>query len=221
MADKRNIFEDVSDPSEVRPKPEGGVIDAAKKGARGPIRLWLMVLFGLVVLMIVVGGLTRLTDSGLSITEWNLVTGMVPPLSQAVWDVEFTKYQALCEFMEQNFDMTLDEFKVIYWWEWGHRQLGRFIGLVWGLGFLAFYVTKRIPRGWTGRLLAVGALGGLQGAIGWWMVYSGVGECRVDVSSLRLAVHLGLAFLILGVLAWYIQLLGLSEAELLQARRGR
>jgi cytochrome c oxidase assembly protein subunit 15 len=117
--------------------------------------------------------------------------------------------------------MTLEEFKVIYWWEWGHRQLGRTIGLVWAIGFFGFLAARQIPAGWAGRLLIPGALGGVQGAIGWWMVSSGLGGEMLDVASYRLAVHLGLAFVILGLLAWYIFLLGRREADLMQARRGR
>ncbi|QYX55466.1 COX15/CtaA family protein [Roseovarius sp. SCSIO 43702] len=222
MSGKRSIFEEVgSDAPTERSTAETGVIDRGRRGARGAIRLWLYSLFALVVVMIVVGGLTRLTDSGLSITEWNLVTGTIPPLNLADWEAEFAKYQTICEFTQQNYSMTLEEFKVIYWWEWGHRQLGRFIGVVWALGFLGFAVARRIPAGWTGRLLLLGALGGAQGAIGWWMVSSGVTECRTDVSNLRLAVHLGLAFVILGVIAWYAMMLGREERDLMQARRAK
>jgi cytochrome c oxidase assembly protein subunit 15 len=221
MAGKRSIFEEVGAGQAAPAAPVGGGIDARPKGARGAIRLWLVALFLLVVVMIVVGGLTRLTDSGLSITEWNLVTGAVPPLNDAVWAAEFAKYQASPEFQLQNAGMTLEEFKVIYWWEWGHRFLGRVIGLVWALGFLWFWLRKEIPAGWTGRLLLTGALGGLQGAVGWWMVSSGLVGARVDVVSWKLATHLGLAFVILGVLCWYVLLLGRSEAELMTARRGR
>jgi len=221
MSEKRSIFEEVGEGSAPRQAPEGGVIDGGKRGARGPIRVWLMVLFAMVVAMIVVGGLTRLTDSGLSITEWRPVTGAVPPMSAEAWDVEFDKYKAIPEYQLQNVGMSLEEFKFIYWWEWGHRQLGRVIGLVWAVGFLFFWATKRIPVGWTGRLIIPGALGGVQGAIGWWMVSSGLGGEMLDVASYRLAVHLGLAFVIMGFLAWYILMLGRSEAALLQARRGR
>ena len=173
MNQKRSIFEDVSAdaPTDV-PTPTPGLIDKGTGGARNAIRAWLGVLFALVVLMVAVGGLTRLTDSGLSITEWNVVSGAVPPLSAEAWDSEFAKYQEIPEFQLQNKGMTLSEFKVIYWWEWGHRQLGRVIGLVWAIGFLFFLATKRIPTGWTGRLFFIGALGGLQGAIGWWMPMS-------------------------------------------------
>ncbi|MCB6178612.1 COX15/CtaA family protein [Rhodobacter sp. Har01] len=227
MAQKRSIFEEVSDQTPPPPKPVkagpggGGLIDSRPKGARGAIRRWLMVLFVLVAAMILVGGLTRLTDSGLSITEWKPVTGVVPPLSEADWTAEFDKYKATPEFALQNSLISIEEFKTIYWWEWGHRQLGRLIGLVWAVGFLWFLVRRSIPTGWTGRLLGVGLLGGVQGAVGWWMVRSGLTGDMVDVASYRLAIHLGLGFAILGLLATYVLLLGRSEAELMTARRGR
>lgn len=217
MTQKRSIFEDVT--AAAKPAPQGGMIDAPRRGARAAIRVWLLVLFALVVAMIAVGGLTRLTDSGLSITEWKPVTGAVPPLDAASWQAEYAKYQATPEFQLQNKAMTLDEFKVIYWWEWGHRQLGRVVGLVWALGFAGFWLSRQIPRGWTGRLIGLGALGGTQAAIGWWMVASGLTGHMVDVASYRLAVHLGLAFAILGLIAWYVLALGRSEPDLLQARR--
>jgi len=219
MADKpRSIFEEVGTTEKQVAAP--GAIDQGGAGARGAIRTWLMVLFALVALMIAVGGMTRLTDSGLSITEWKPVTGAIPPMSAEVWDSEFEKYKAIPEYQLQNTGMTLAEFKVIYWWEWGHRQLGRFIGLVWAAGFAYFYFTKKIPNGWTPRLLLLGGLGGLQGAIGWWMVSSGLSEGMLDVASYRLATHLGLAFVIFGYLTWFILRLSRREADLLQARRG-
>ena len=221
MAEKRSIFEEVGQEARTRDTPRGGVIDGARKGARGAIRRWLMVLFALVVVMIAVGGLTRLTDSGLSITEWRPVTGALPPMSEEAWQAELEKYRAIPEYQLQNKGMSLEEFKVIYWWEWGHRQLGRVIGLVWAAGFLFFLLSRKIPTGWTGRLLIPGVLGGIQGAIGWWMVSSGLTGSMLDVASYRLATHLGLAFVILGVLAWYIMLLGRSEATLMQSRRAR
>ena len=221
MAEKRSIFEEVGAGARPPGPPQGGLIDAGKRGARGAIRVWLMILFVLVVLMIAVGGLTRLTDSGLSITEWKPVTGAMPPLNATDWAAEFSRYQSSPEFQLQNRQMTLPEFRRIFWWEWGHRQLGRVIGLVWAVGFLGFWLTGRIPTGWTGRLLTVGALGGLQGVIGWWMVSSGLSGKMVDVASYRLAVHLGLAFAILGLIIWYLLSLSRSETALLQARRQR
>ncbi len=219
MNNKRSIFEEVETGKATAAGPKGGLIDSGKSSARRMVSVWLMILFALVVLMIAVGGLTRLTDSGLSITEWKPVTGAIPPTSEQVWISEFEKYQAIPEFQLQNKNMTLSEFKTIYWWEWGHRQLGRIIGLVWAVGLVFFWLTKRIPSGWTGRLLLVGGLGGLQGAVGWWMVSSGLTGRMVDVASYRLATHLGLAFGILLVLAWFAWLLRRNEKDLFQARR--
>ncbi len=163
MATKRSIFEEVGDTPRNRPPPRAA-IDRAGAGARGAIRVWLMVLFALVVVMIAVGGLTRLTDSGLSITEWGPVTGRMPPMSEAAWAAEFDKYRAIPEYQLQNKGMSLAEFKVIYWWEWGHRQLGRVIGLVWAVGLCRLSApTRKIPTGWTGRLLFLGALGRAAG----------------------------------------------------------
>src|SRR6056297_1824071 len=221
MSSKRSIFEEVGEGEARREQPKGGMIDAGRRGARGAVRVWLMILFALVVVMIAVGGLTRLTDSGLSITEWKPVTGALPPMNAAAWDAEFSLYKQIPEYQLQNRGMSLEEFKVIYWWEWGHRQLGRVIGLVWLVGFLGFLVARKIPPGWSGRLLLLGALGGAQGAIGWWMVSSGLRGEMLDVASYRLAVHLGLAFVILGLIAWYAMALGREERELMQARRGK
>ncbi|MEH6738897.1 MAG: heme A synthase [Sulfitobacter sp.] len=222
MATNRKLFEEVGADT-AKPVATKGVIDAGRGGARGAIRIWLMVLFALVFLMILVGGATRLTDSGLSITEWRPFTGAMPPLNAADWESEFAKYQEIDEFRLQNSWMTLGDFKLIYWWEWGHRQLGRVIGLVWGLGFFWFLLRRQIPTGWTPRLLLLGGLGGLQGAIGWWMVSSGVttGTATTDVHSERLATHLGLAFVIMGFITWYALSLGRPERDLMQARRAK
>ncbi len=218
MATKpRSIFEEVNTTQKQTATPGG--IDKGGEGARGAIRGWLMVLFALVAIMIAVGGLTRLTDSGLSITEWQPVSGALPPMTAEAWDVEFEKYRAIPEYQLQNKGMELSEFKVIYWWEWGHRQLGRVIGLVWALGLGYFLIRRQVPSGWTGRLVFIGVLGGLQGAIGWWMVSSGLQAGMLDVASYRLAIHLGLAFVILGFIAWYILALSRRSADLLQARR--
>lgn len=219
MTPKRSIFEEVSEKSATPATPKGGLIDTRPKGARKAIRIWLFVLFALVAAMVIVGGATRLTDSGLSITEWKPVTGALPPMNEADWQKEFTLYQATPQYALVNAHMTLSQFKGIYWWEWSHRQLGRMIGLIWALGFVFFWATKRIPTGWWGRLFLVGVLGGLQGVIGWWMVASGLTNDMVRVASYRLATHLGLAFFILCVIGWYAMALGRSEADLLQSRR--
>ncbi len=221
MSAKRTIFEDVGDAARTQRAPTPGLIDAtALRNARA-IRRWLFVLAGLVALMVVVGGLTRLTDSGLSITEWQPIKGALPPLTDAAWNEAFAKYQAIPEYRIQNREMTLAGFKSIYWWEWSHRQLGRLIGLVWAAGFFWFAVRRRIPQGWTGQLLALGALGGAQGLLGWWMVSSGLSGRMVDVASYRLAMHLGLAFAILSLMIWQIHLLSRGQPQLLQARRAR
>jgi cytochrome c oxidase assembly protein subunit 15 len=217
MAKQRSIFEEVAE--------KGSVAAPASvrrpRAARRAIAVWLMVLFAMVAAMIVVGGMTRLSDAGLSITEWRPVTGAMPPIDAAAWDAEFEKYRATPQFEHANPDMTLAEFRTIYWWEWGHRQLGRLIGAVWGIGFLWFLIRRQIRPGWTGRLLGVGFLGGLQGAIGWWMVASGLEGTMVSVASYRLAIHLGVAFAILGLITWYVLGLRREESDLLQARRQR
>jgi cytochrome c oxidase assembly protein subunit 15 len=219
MSKKRSIFEEVETVEKAAPMT--GVIDAGKRGARKGIRFWLMTLFALVALMILVGGLTRLTDSGLSITEWKPVTGAMPPMSEAAWQSEFDKYREIPEYKLQNQGMSLAEFQFIYWWEWGHRQLGRVVGLVWAIGFFGFLLTRNIPTGWTGRLLGIGVLGGIQGAVGWWMVSSGLTGTMLDVASYRLATHLGLAFVILGFIAWFVFELKCEQRQLMQCRRHR
>ena len=214
----RSIFEEVGTAERRAPAK---VAIGRPEGARRGVRLWLWALFALVVLMIAVGGLTRLTDSGLAITEWAPIRGAIPPLSAADWQAEFDAYRAIPEYRLQNKGMSLGEFQSIYWWEWGHRQLGRVIGLVWAAGFVVLLATRSIPPGWTGRLLLLGALGGLQGAIGWWMVASGLTGTALDVASYRLAVHLGLAFVILGLIARFAFQLSRSEAANIAARRER
>jgi cytochrome c oxidase assembly protein subunit 15 len=164
---------------------------------------WLYTVAFLVFIMVVVGGITRLTESGLSITEWKPVTGALPPLSEADWLSEFAKYQQIPEYREISgpAGMTLADFKFIYFWEWVHRLLGRLIGVAFALPLLWFAVKRAIPSGYGWRLVALLALGGLQGTIGWWMVSSGLSE-RTDVSHFRLAVHLLTALFILGGLVW-------------------
>lgn len=214
----RSIFEEVGAEG---PAPVVPATPRRREPERRAIAVWLSLLFALVVAMIAVGGATRLSDAGLSITEWRPVTGALPPGDEAAWQAEFDRYRATPQFELANPEMTLPEFKSIYWWEWGHRQLGRAIGAVWALGFLWFALRRRIPPGWTPRLLGLGVLGGLQGAIGWWMVSSGLAPGMVSVAPVRLAIHLGLAFLILGLIAWYVMALRRTEADLLQARRQR
>ena len=162
---------------------------------------WLYCVAALIVAMVVVGGVTRLTESGLSITEWKPISGAIPPLTTAQWQAEFANYQRIPEYQQLNRGMTLDGFKAIFFWEYAHRLLGRAIGLAFALPLLWFAVKRQVPRGYGWRLGALLALGGLQGAIGWWMVASGL-SVRTDVSHVRLAVHLGTALFILAGIVW-------------------
>jgi cytochrome c oxidase assembly protein subunit 15 len=171
------------------------------------VRIWLTVVAMLVVAMIAVGGATRLTDSGLSITEWQPILGAIPPLTEVDWQAVFAKYKQIPEYSEVNAGMSLAAFKFIFWWEWSHRFLGRFIGLAFALPLAWFWARGAIPQGYRTRLVLLLALGGLQGLVGWYMVKSGLVD-RVDVSQYRLALHLCIAFLVLGVLVWFICDLG-------------
>ena len=164
---------------------------------------WLFFVAFLVFVMVIVGGITRLTESGLSITEWQLITGTLPPLNEAAWIEAFEKYKLIPEFIEINgpAGMTLADFKFIYFWEWIHRLLGRLIGLAFALPFFWFAIKRAIPQGYGWRLTVLLFLGGMQGVIGWWMVTSGLTE-RTDVSHFRLATHLLMALFILGALVW-------------------
>ncbi|MET0377048.1 MAG: COX15/CtaA family protein [Rhizorhabdus sp.] len=174
---------------------------------------WLFVVAALIVAMVVVGGITRLTESGLSITRWQPISGVVPPLTDAAWQAEFDRYKRIPEYAAFNRDMTLAGFKAIFFWEYLHRLLGRIIGLAFALPLLWFAAKRQIPRGYGPRLALILALGGLQGGIGWWMVASGLSE-RTDVSHLRLAVHLVTALVILAGLVW-------TALDLMQLHRDR
>jgi cytochrome c oxidase assembly protein subunit 15 len=165
------------------------------------IALWLGLCAAMVFAMVVIGGITRLTESGLSIVEWRPVTGIIPPVSEGRWQAEFAKYQATPEFKRVNFTMTLAEFKQIYWWEYVHRLWGRLIGIVFAVPFLWFLIRGRIPGRLILPLIGLFVLGGLQGALGWWMVKSGLVDTPA-VSQYRLAAHLGLAVVIYAALVW-------------------
>lgn len=165
------------------------------------IRLWLLAVAGLVFAMILVGGATRLTESGLSIVEWKPVAGTLPPLNEAQWQEEFDKYKTIPQYSQMNAGMTLAEFKTIFWWEWAHRLLGRVIGAAFLLPFLFFLWRGWVEPGLRGRLWSIFGLGAVQGAVGWWMVASGLVD-RVNVSQYRLAFHLTLACLIYLGLIW-------------------
>jgi heme a synthase len=165
------------------------------------IARWLLVVAALVFGMVVVGGITRLTESGLSITQWKPITGAIPPLTHDQWMDAFRLYQQIPEYQQLRQGMTLSDFQFIFFWEWVHRLLGRLIGVAFALPLLWFAWRRAIPAGYGPRLVALLALGGLQGAIGWWMVTSGL-SVRTDVSHYRLAVHLLTALFIIGGLIW-------------------
>jgi cytochrome c oxidase assembly protein subunit 15 len=162
---------------------------------------WLYAVAALIVAMVVVGGITRLTESGLSITQWKPISGIVPPLTTAQWQAEFANYRRIPEYQQLNRGMTLAGFQAIFFWEYLHRLLGRVIGMAFALPLIWFAAKRQVPRGYGWRLAALLALGGLQGAIGWWMVASGL-SVRTDVSHIRLAVHLVTALVILGGIVW-------------------
>ncbi|MGV8939211.1 MAG: COX15/CtaA family protein [Allorhizobium sp.] len=185
------------------------IIDSVERQTRNrrALRIWLGIVLLTLLCLVLVGGATRLTDSGLSITEWKPIHGVVPPLSAEEWQEEFTLYQRIPEFQQINSDMTINEFKSIFWWEWAHRLLARSIGLVFALPLAFFWITGRIEKKLKLPLLGTLALGGFQGFVGWWMVSSGLAE-RVDVSQYRLATHLVIACLIFAACVWIMR--GLS-----------
>jgi cytochrome c oxidase assembly protein subunit 15 len=166
-----------------------------------PVAVWLFVVAALVFAMIIVGGATRLTGSGLSITEWKPISGVLPPLSDQAWMAEFRNYQRIPQYQFVNRGMTLAAFKGIFWWEWAHRLLGRLVGVVFALPFVVFLVLRTLPRRLIWRCVVLFGLGGLQGFVGWWMVKSGL-EGRVSVAPERLAAHLGLALILYCALIW-------------------
>jgi cytochrome c oxidase assembly protein subunit 15 len=163
--------------------------------------MWLFAVAALVVAMVLVGGATRLTGSGLSITQWKPVTGVLPPLSPAAWAGAFDRYRQSSQYRLLNRGISLDDFKVLFWWEWAHRLLARMLGVVFAAPFLAFVATRRLPSRLLGRCILLFALGGLQGLVGWWMVESGL-EGRAAVLPERLATHLGLALFLFATLLW-------------------
>src|SRR3954469_25844773 len=195
-------------------------IAALSTQAAAPLRtdrgvgLWLFAIAAMIGLMVIVGGLTRLTGSGLSITEWQPVTGVIPPLSEAAWQAEFAKYQGTPQYELLNRGMGIAGFKAIYWWEWTHRLLGRLLGFLFLVPFLVFLKQHRIDRGIAFRLGMIFLLGAAQGALGWWMVQSGLTGARVAVSQYRLAAHLGLAMILFGYVFW-------TELEVAGAARTR
>jgi cytochrome c oxidase assembly protein subunit 15 len=171
------------------------------QASRKAVGVWLLAIAVIILAMVTIGGLTRITGSGLSITEWDPIMGAVPPLSDAQWADAFAKYQKIPQYILENRGMSLEAFKGIFWWEWTHRFLGRFLGVAFFLPFLWFAWKGAIRKSDWPRMLLLFVLGGLQGFIGWWMVQSGL-ETRVSVSQYRLAIHLGAALLLLIAILW-------------------
>ena len=167
------------------------------------IAWWLIICAAVIFGMILLGGVTRLTDSGLSMVDWKPIRGVIPPITQADWQAMFLKYQQFPEYRKTNFNMTLEQFKPIFMYEYLHRMLGRFIGIIFVLPFLFFYFTKRIVPGLTPRLLVMLVLGGSQGVLGWYMVKSGLVD-NPHVSQYRLTAHLGMAVFIYGFIFWTV-----------------
>jgi len=180
---------------------------AARTPRPAALARWLWAVALLVIIVVGVGGITRLTESGLSITEWRPVSGILPPMTEARWIAEFEKYKQIPEYREINLGMTLAGFKAIFFWEWLHRILGRLVGMALLVPLIWYAWRRAIPAGYGWRLTALAALVGLQGAIGWWMVASGL-EYRVDVSHFRLATHLLTALFLLAGLVWTARDLG-------------
>src|SRR5215471_10166352 len=179
-------------------------LSAAQTSQNAAVRWWLIGVAALIALMVLVGGATRLTESGLSIVEWKPVTGTLPPLTSAQWQEAFEGYKKIPQYRELNAGMTLAEFKTIFWWEWSHRLLGRFIGVAYLLPFLYFLWRGALGAGLKRRLWLIFGLGAVQGAVGWWMVASGLTQ-RTEVSQYRLAAHLILALVIFAAIVWTVR----------------
>jgi cytochrome c oxidase assembly protein subunit 15 len=192
-------------------QPSAAFLSTARPRA---VATWLLIVAAMIVGIVVVGGITRLTNSGLSITEWKPITGIIPPLTLAQWQAEFANYKQIPEYSQLNSGMTLDGFKAIFFWEYLHRALARTIGAAFAIPLLWFALRRAIPVGYGWRLGALLALGALQGAVGWWMVKSGL-SVRTDVSHIRLAVHLMTALVTLAGIVWTaLDLIALHRSKL-------
>ena len=193
------------------------VISAPQAPRTTAVKWWLLSIAALIAIMVLVGGATRLTESGLSIVEWKPVTGTLPPLGEAQWTQAFEAYKTIPQYRELNAGMTLDQFRTIYWWEWSHRLLGRVIGAAYLLPFLWFLWRGVLSADLKRRLWLIFGLGALQGAVGWWMVASGLTQ-RTEVSQYRLATHLVLALLIFAAIVWTVRRMGDRNASVVSAR---
>jgi cytochrome c oxidase assembly protein subunit 15 len=198
----------------------GAAISCTDAPNERAIAAWLFACCLVIFAIVVVGGVTRLTRSGLSITEWQPIVGIVPPLSEADWQAAFDKYRQTPEYAQVNRGMSLDAFKGIFWWEYVHRLLGRLVGIVFIVPFAWFLVRRRIPPGYGWKLAGLFALGGLQGALGWFMVQSGLVD-DPRVSQFRLTAHLGLAFVIFGAMLWVALSLRFPERARLEGEQAK
>lgn len=199
------------------PEPNKARLSESELRNRRLIRYWLYAVFVVLVAIVIVGGATRMTGSGLSITEWKPIHGVIPPLNHAEWVEEFEKYRQIPQYEQINKGMALEEFQYIFWWEWTHRLLARFVGFLVAVPLIFFWATGRLQSGLKPRMLAILALGGLQGAIGWWMVASGL-SVLTSVSQYRLAIHLTMACIIITAVLYVAR--GLAVYTERQAERG-
>jgi cytochrome c oxidase assembly protein subunit 15 len=188
-------------------------INTSEAKKRKAVAVWLMIGVFMIVGQVLLGGVTRLTGSGLSITEWKPILGAIPPLNEADWQDAFSKYQEIAQFKYLNSDFTLGDFKAIYFWEWLHREWGRLMGVVFAIGFVWFLVKKYFSREMILPLVVLFVLGGLQGAVGWIMVQSGLNETDLYVSHIRLAVHFIAALLLLCYVLWFALKLLIPEEK--------
>lgn len=203
----------------VAPRPRNDLDVQKLESNRRMLRVWLRVVLFTLFCIVIVGGATRLTESGLSITEWKPIHGAIPPLSVEEWQEEFDLYKRIPQYQEINKGMSLEEFKVIFWWEWAHRQLARAIGVIFAVPLAFFWATGRVEKQLRAPLIGLLALGGLQGFIGWWMVSSGL-SVRTDVSQYRLAVHLTIACLIFAGCMWVLRALTPHSPNIDEDRAG-
>lgn len=186
---------------------------------KNPVAIWLLTGVGMIMIQVLLGGITRLTGSGLSITEWKPILGAIPPMNEADWQRAFEQYKQIGQFKHLNFDFTLHDFKFIYFWEWFHRVWARVMGLVFFIGFVYFLVTRQLKKEMVGPMVLLFLLGGLQGAIGWIMVKSGLNENDLYVSHIRLAIHFVAALGLLVYVFWFALQLMVPEDERLHDQR--
>lgn len=223
MTKKRNIFEEVqSEAPRERPLVQPGGIDrAARHGARGLVRLWLMTLFLLVAVMLVIGAFARLTEMLVPMPNWNPLFGALPPLDPGDWLAAFDRFRDSAAYRGESHGMGLDEFQLAFWWGWGSRQLAPTALFLWLVGFLGFLAARKIPKGWTGRLFGLGVLILLLGAADWLFGGAGLAPPPFDYLPYRMLLHIAFGFSLIGLTAWFVFKLARSEADLLQARRVR